>query len=1178
MSDAALKAEAISSIIAQASEKQRTASDPAASSWVGASAGSGKTKVLTDRLLRLLLPRENGEPGTKPEKILALTFTKAGANEMALRLSKRLSGWATASDEDLIKDMEENLFGRRPTQDEMIAARKLFARVVDTPGGLKIMTIHSFCQSVLGRFPIEAGVSPHFKPLEEGAAKELLDQARAEILSHAGTRGLSPLANAAATIGTAMTEEQFSQALTAMISERHQLAQILKRTFGIDGLYTSLCSTLDIIPGLTESQAIQAFCREVRSYKSDLVRACGILLQSKSKTDRERGDYLRIFLEAPEDERPAHYAAYRKAFFTTKGNIRDSFATKPVQQEHPDIISILSYEAERILQLENERKAIMCAALTRDLIYLGTNILERYEFLKQSRGALDFDDMILKTLSLIKGNANRLKGLEVTAWILYKLDEGLDHILLDEAQDTNPEQWEIIRTLSDEFFNGMGAKENTRTIFVVGDEKQSIFSFQRAAPRKFGEMYRWFENRIRLSGQRFSPVDINTSFRSVQVVLDAVDKVFQAEKIKMGLSVPYLPHTAKRQGQAGLVELWPVYESGRTDANDEEEGQLSLTGWDLPDKIVETPSGSLQMANKIGDTISSWLQSGEILESYDRPIAPGDIMVLVRTRNAFVSQLVRVLKKHKIPVSGVDRMVLGDQIVVQDLVALAGFALLPDDDLTLACVLKSPFIGLDEEALYALANERKGTLWQSLKTRGDKATIDWLEKLIERAGYIHPYEFFSLIIQEACPADGSGGLHAIRTRLGDDALDPLNEFLHTALTYEEVHAPGLQGFLKRHADGHTDIKRQMEEAGNAVRIMTVHGSKGLQAPIVFLPDTVRTQSSLKNERILWPHKTGLDVPFYVSSKDTAPPAVLAARASIEDEMEEEYKRLLYVAMTRAEERLYIGGYTGKRKPGEDSKTSYWYEDIRMSLAKDPAIVTIPSGLKDDEGHDIPILRLSQNRIASPDKTPKEKGERKAPLFALPQWIKAAAPNEPSPPKPLVPSRPSMDEPAAQSPLTGQDNYKFQRGNLTHKLMQILPELPHQQRQAAAEAFLKNAPARLPPEIQTNIVGEVMAILNNPDFSAIFGGGSMAEVPVTGLLKDGRLISGQIDRVLIGQNEILIIDYKTNRPPPLLVENVPAIYVKQMRAYADVLAAIYPGRKIRMALLWTMDTRLMEIPY
>lgn len=1171
MTGTILRQQSAAEIVADATTRQREASDPSRSAWVSASAGSGKTKVLTDRILRLLLPRENGEAGTNPDKILAITFTKAGANEMSLRLSRRLSGWAVADDETLSGDMNHNLLGRVPTAQEMEEARKLFARVVDTPGGLKIMTIHSFCQSVLGRFPIEAGIAPNFKPLEEEQARTLVERARRDVLLSIRHDEPSPLGHALKAIAAAMNETQFADILDRLLAERHQMQTILQKRFGAEGLYTELCKAFGIKAGQDMEELFAAFAAIDQSALREAVR----LLSYGKPTDQKNGLNIQKFWDAPENRRSAIYPAYKSVFITGEGTIRTQhFPTGGIMQSAPHVRDILAAEGERILAYEDKRKAASCAALTRDLFLIGQAVLERYSRYKAAMGVLDFDDLILRTLDLLDGKCDNLRGDNVTGWVMYKLDGGIDHILVDEAQDTNPEQWDIIRLLAREFFEGRGASEAARTLFVVGDEKQSIFSFQRAAPEKFGEMRTWFQQKITKAGYRFSSIDINTSFRSVQAVLDAVDKVYEANASILGLSGDYLDHIARRKGQAGLVELWPLFRTQDADKEeDTDERQLPLDGWTLPDRILETQSGSSRMANRIADTIKGWLDSGERLESYDRPVRAGDIMILVKSRSAIVGQIVSALKRRNVPVSGVDRMRLTDQIAVQDLIAAASFALLPEDDLTLAALLKSPLVGLDENALFGLAHEREGSLWKSMRQNGDAVSISWLEKLIAHAAAGHPYEFFSRILQEPCPADRQGGLRAIRKRLGEDALDPLDEFLNSTLAYESMHISTLQGFVKWHTQSSSDIKRELEEGGGAVRIMTVHGSKGLQAPIVFLPDTVHSKA--KAEQILWPHRTGHDVPYYRQGKDYIPARVQAAQETIETRSAEEYRRLLYVAMTRAEERLYVGGYTGRKQ----SAAAHWYQDIREGFSRLEQVERIPGGVPDENGGDQPVLRLSSPRTQPPDKAAKadhDKGRATSTLDQpLPDWAGKPAPAEPFPPKPLAPSRPSETEPPSFSPLIAGQDYRFKRGNITHRLMQLLPDLPADRRKNAAREFLSRPVFKLPEELQRGILDEVMAILGHPEFAAIFGTGSMAEVPLTGLV-DGQLVSGQIDRLLVTPEEILIIDFKTNRPPPDREEQVPEIYKRQMAAYARTLQAIYPDRRIRAALLWTDGARLMPL--
>ncbi len=1143
---------------------QRRAANPDSSAWVGASAGSGKTKVLTDRMIRLMLPGADGRPGSDPGAILALTFTKAGANEMAQRLSRRLAAWAVMDDAALAEDLGRNLFGEAPTPEQMRAARQLFARVVDAPGGMRIMTIHSFCGSVLGRFPLEAGLPPHFTALEDGQDTLLLDRARDSVLAQAAGQPGSPLGQALHHIAGLQGEDQFAALLRTLASERRQLGDILRDHFGPDGVYAQLCRHFDLPPGASAESLIEGAGPADEGALRTAVRA---LVEGGGAEDSKRGQSIQAWLDAPKPARAALYADYKSAYLTGKGELRARMATKGAVAIMPDVADILGAEGNRLLTLDDSIKAAQVAAATRDLLILGDAILKAYADLKEARAALDFDDLIIRTLALLQGRTMGMSQKDVAPWVRFKLDQGIDHILIDEAQDTNPEQWAIVRALTEEFFAGSGSREDAgRTLFVVGDEKQSIFSFQRAEPRQMGDQQDWYAARIAAAGETLEDVPLNTSFRSTPAILRAVDSVFEPPEMRKGLGRNVRPHAADRRRQPGLVELWPLKKDD--DAEEPENGDTVTEGWDLPVSVTERQSGAARLCAQIADTIDGWIRTKEILPSRGRAIQPGDILILMRTRTPFVGQLVRALKNRNIDVSGVDRMVLKDQLAVEDLTCAASFALLPDDDLALAGLLKSPFVGWDDEALYALAQPRgeNESLWAALRKGRDTPLQEWLSALIRRAAADHPYEFFSRLLQEHCPADNVSGLRAIRGRLGADALDPLDEFLNRTLTYETGALPTLQGFLHWHASEASDIKRQMEEESAAVRIMTVHASKGLQAPIVILPDTVRGASSRKADRILWPDRSDFPLPVFLPTKTMMPAALGDACDTVAEKQEEEYLRLLYVAMTRAEDRLYAGGYTGKKAPLDLT----WHGAIRAGLERLPETETT-----EDENGAV-TLRLSNPALTDEaDRKGKDHAVKRA-ASAAPSWLRAPAPEEPTPPRPLVPSRPSGPLPPAASPRAAKDVYRFRRGTLTHTLLQYLPDLPFESREAAAAQFIGRAGPDLPQDVREGIVRETMAVLRHPQFAPIFGPESRAEISVTGLLDDATLISGQIDRLLVTDKEILIVDYKTNRPPPQRVEDVPAIYMRQMQAYARAMEKIYPGRAITCALLWTDGATLMPL--
>ncbi|HOO80928.1 MAG TPA: double-strand break repair helicase AddA [Alphaproteobacteria bacterium] len=1149
---------------------QRRASRPDASVWVSASAGTGKTKVLTDRVLRLLLPREErpGQiiPGAPAHKILCLTFTKAAASEMALRISKTLSAWAIMpldgpeGTKTLYAELR-GLLGRAPSTIEIKAARKLFADTIDVPGGLKIMTIHAFCQSILGRFPLEAGINPHLTILEDSASEALLTAARNRAFANAEKQPGSELGQALERIAATINEDQFLSLLNDITRERRQLARLKARYFDLEGLYSALCVHLGIAPHTTPQNLLNDACSD-ESFNANALRSAALTMQKGKGQDQTNAEIIFNWLAASTEQRMQDFSLYQSAFLKkSDGQIKARLALKNSIEANPEILDILTREGERLIALKDAMAASSSAALTRDILILGESILDEYEILKTGQGALDFDDLILKTLDLLRGKSMGLNAVNAGSWVHYKLDQGLDHILIDEAQDTNPEQWQIIEALCDEFYSNAPDNNMTRTVFTVGDEKQSIYSFQRASPEEFARMQSDFERKTKNALQTWDSVPMNISFRSTSSVLNAVDSVFAAAHTRKGLSALPIEHTAFRRGQAGLVELWPLFES-------DECGQTDL--WTPLTSAEEAQTGRKKLSVHIAKTIKTWLSTQEILPSKACPIRPGDIMILVRTRSNLVNQIAYELKNLNVPVSGLDRMVLSQELAVQDLLAAAECALQPLDDLTLASVLKSPLIGLNEDEIFNLSAYRgKKSLWESLQASDHQKITAYLKNLLTLSKKTTPFEFFSHILQSPCPTDTISARRAIMRRLGKDTLDPLDELLSLARTVEKQSPPSLQKFIHDRRASHQEIKREHHsdngETDGEVRIMTIHGSKGLQAPIVILPDTITSaakEAARAEKRLLWPNQTGLNLPLWSPRKECDYQAYREAMGALNQRLDEEYRRLLYVAMTRAEDRLYIGGALGKSQSPEKLPGGCWYDLIAQGLQNLEDIEDLKNG----------GLRLTNPQIHEPEK-PKVPGKTAPLIEPTPQWLHTHPPSE-SQTTTII--RPSHIADTAISPLQGTNNQRFVRGNLTHKLLQLLPTIPRKNWENTAQAFLKRYAKTLSAEIRGEIACETLKVLNHPDFAPLFGPGSMAEVPISGHLEGKGLISGQIDRLYIDENTISIIDYKTNRPPPENPAQIPEIYRSQMHTYAAVLKKIYPGRTIHAALLWTDGPILMPL--
>ncbi len=1123
--------------------EQNQASDPVASVWVAASAGTGKTFVLTNRVLRLLL-RE-----VPPEHILCLTFTKAAAAEMANRVNGRLGKWV-ACDRQLLCAELQSLTGHMPTENEQDHARKLFARVLEVPGGLKIQTIHAFCQSLLGRFPLEAGIAPHFQVMDERTTLEHLSRARDGVLTEALPEINPALAHALSHISHKVTENTFADLIRELIGQRSGLERMMRRFGTVDRAVRAMEKMLGLSAADDQDSILQAACMAENFDGAGLRQAVEALLTGSAANQKVAAVMAR-WLSEPES-RGADFQKYRDVFLTKDGGIRKYLMVKPVVDANPAAFAAMTAEAERLCRLEEKLNLLTLRDNSRALLTMGAAMMTAFRDSKTRHGVMDYDDLILNVTALI-GRAS------IADWILYKLDGGIDHILIDEAQDTNPEQWQVVKTLANEFFVGEGQRQGPRTIFAVGDVKQSIYSFQRADPREFVDGRHLFQKKATDAGHDFHNVSLALSFRSTAAVLSAVDRVFEPPLHRMAISFSedIILHRPSRSGQAGLVEIWPVEKAAETPPDED---------WAPP--IIQQPAHTPEMAlaKNIADRIAGWIEGQEMLPARGRPIRAGDIMILVRRRTKFDDFMIRALKVRNIPVAGQDKMLLSDQIAVMDLVAVGNFVLLPEDDLTLAVVLKSPLVGFNEEQLYDLAHGRRGSLWSALRDRRAEyaGAYDFLMACLNYADTAPPFEFYSHLLT------GLGGREKLLARLGAEANDPIDEFLQLAMGYEVNNISALQGFLSWLDRGDVNIKRDMEQGQDQVRIMTVHGAKGLQAPVVILPDTCQVPK--KGAALLWARDEEQDGPllFWPGNKKFELGPLEAARAEINLIRDREYLRLLYVAMTRAEDRLYITGWEGKKARSE----SCWYDLITNALAEMPDVV---AGDEDKDGYLLRLTCVGDKKISEAVAGDERTGAEKP----LPEWARAMPMAEPAPSRPLSPSRPVEDEPAVISPLKAvsqrdKDHQRYHRGRLIHRLLEILPDMAAGEREQAARHFLSHKAHDLVFTDIDRIIHQITEILTAPDFAEVFSPHSRAEVSIVGLAGT-HPVSGQVDRLVVRDHDILIIDYKTNRPPPKDAQDVPSLYLRQMAAYRAVLTDIYPGKAIRCLLLWTDVARLMELP-
>lgn len=1127
---------------------QNKASDPGRNAFVAASAGTGKTHVLVTRIIRLLVL------GASPSELICLTFTKAAAAEMKTRLYARLGQWTRLSDQDL-KDHLWRDYALNTDQDMLIRARQLFAETLDLAENLRIQTFHSFCQSLLGRFPLEAGLVPGFRAAEDAEARAAMrlgrDEALYKSLAEPGFRDQLSL------LAERTTEADFEDLMLALREKRAMLARGFKSYGGVAAYLAAFQHALGL-DGRDRGQILRDAFGHL-PFQLDRLRALIPPLEAGKATDKKAAAAL-AYLALYDPESEPDYAAVRDVFLVKGGGVRVTLFTKNMAQEHPDIETVLPALAAWCQALDQHLMRLTLFDQSKALIMIGALQIDAYEGVKRQKGLVDFSDMVDRTVALVR-------DADITQWILYKLDQEVGHILVDEAQDTNARQWQVVDALAEEFFAGEGSQSGPvddqarlpRTVFAVGDEKQSIFSFQEADPDEFVAARRHLTKKAQDAGALAETVPMTLSFRSGKAVLDLVDRVFdQDDRASLGVLFDdqALHHQTARKGVGGRVELWPLMSADQ--AGDEDP-------WSLP--LVQESAGtaSEKLAARVSGHIKALIQSGACLEATGQPIRPGDIMILVRRRNEFTDQLSRFLQLQDIPVAGRDRMILTAELPVMDLMALARSALLPEDDLTLATVLKGPFLDLSEEDLFALCHDRGShTLYSrfaSAKQPHIMAAHTRYLALIRDAERVDCAPYFYRILEEL------GGRAQLKARLGSTSDEPVNAFLEQAEAFDSGQVGGLLSFLHHVEEAGAEVKRDLENTTHAVRIMTAHSAKGLQAPIVYLPDTTGVPDTSKDCRLL-PWQPSPDAaPFLIWTSDiTGLPDVDQVKHIRKESLIAEYRRLLYVALTRAEDRLYIAGHEGKNALKDDC----WYRSIERGFDRLQKAEEQPDGSR--------IYHVPQTA----DVTPREQREDHKETVAVPSWLNRR-PQQASEPRPL-----RATERVTADPFNGPTNLidrleadsrsdqtisPLERGSLIHRMLEWLPNLSADDRQAKVMAYLGRRLPKADAQAQTD---RLLALIARPDLSLLFSDLGKSEVTLTGLIGETD-ISIRIDRLVVSDTEIVFADYKTGDRAVEQVADIPRSSLVQMALYHGILREIFPDKPIKALLIYTASTTVLSLP-
>lgn len=1109
-----------------ATKAQIDAADPTQSTWLSANAGSGKTRVLTDRVARLLLA------GTRSENVLCLTYTKAAASEMQNRLFQRLGEWAMMPANELRDQLVE--LGTQAVIDDtyLSNARTLFASAIETPGGLKIQTIHSFCAGVLRRFPLEAEVSPQFKEMEDRAAQMLREEVLDEMAAgeHAGVVAGFAKHYTGAEVGQFLSEITGRRSAFLTPIDKDALAQ----TFDIPSTLT-LDALISAIAGPDDLDTIRKIIPICLASGANDQKAAKKLQTVDCTTSPKMAD-LRVMEDV---------FLFGKDAKNPYGAKIDSFPTKAVRTANPELMDDLNDLMQRVEDGRDARWCWLAYEKTKTLFAFATPFVQAYETKKMQRAALDFDDLISKAKAL-------LEDTNVAQWVLFRLDGGVDHVLVDEAQDTSPDQWDIVRLLTQEFSTGIGANpDRERTVFVVGDKKQSIYSFQGADPEGFDRMKDHFAGELEKVQKRLQDRELLYSFRSSAAILQLVDKTFTSD-MDDGLG-DRIEHIAFKDGMPGRVDIWPVIEP--PDKPEERE-------WNDPVDLKGRTNHKVILADQIAKQIKRMIKEETLpvkgkgdAEWSRRKITPGDFLILVQRRSDLFSEIIAACKTAGLEIAGADRLKLGGELAVKDISAVLQFLALQDDSLSLAAALKSPLFGWTEKQLYDLAQPRpKGqSLWEALRTSGQhETTLAILNDLRNKADFLRPYDLINrLLIRH----DGRRNLIA---RLGHEAEDGIDALLSQALGYEQSAVPSLTGFLTWLQTEDVTVKRQMDSAGDRIRVMTVHGAKGLEAPIVILPDTTKRQRVVRGDLL-----TSEGRVFWKPGAAVMPNVMRDVMDEMLEAQDRERQRLLYVALTRAENWLIVAAAGDVGKEGPDS----WHGTVSGALDK-----------LDADDHP-----MSFGTIKRFSRWDWDAG----PMVALPTTTVSKSvtpafgtdlPDIPKQPNTLSPSDLGGAKIMTGETHTDASDMALAWGRIIHLLLELLSDIDPDQRRGTAEGLTKNHPdAGLIDDLEL-LIDEAISTLSSTNLAWVFQSG-LAEVPISATLPslNNDRIFGIIDRLIVTDTDVIAVDFKSNRVVPKSPDETPDGLTRQMAAYRDALQQIYPNHSIRTLLLWTKTGTTTELP-
>lgn len=1220
--------------------------------WVSASAGSGKTYLLTARVLNLLLS------DVEPEKILCITYTNAGASEMKERVNGKLEEWSRISDDELFKELREMIYSdTKKYSDEFIrskfeVARTLFYKVLQMSAGMKIQTIHSFCQSVLKKFPVEAGISSNFKVIDERDVAELLETAYKKVF----------IAMNGGNIGVASEEDEyFSDGVLA------ELKDVFNKVIVDNVSYASFEGLRNAIIGnRREFKKFFDFCESENSedvlesvrYQLERVFLAKVDVESKDEvwnkflSENPFGNVLKEFVSTVDEygqkdagarafgnmqkmkvmysfgdddegrkNKKAYLEKYATAFLTSDFSKLKSKAfliNKKMDTEFPHFLDFLMKEGERVYKLMYDLSAFDDLEYTYAVCCFAYEFIRVFQMEKALKGAMDFDDM----LDLV----NKLfSNPSFAGWVLYKLDGGIDHLLVDESQDTSPFQWDIINSLTEEFFGEGKGEYDAKSVFVVGDKKQSIYSFQGADIHHFNMFRKKLKDRVvnRYDAGKWQEISKNVSFRTSPPVLEIVNSVLENSEGKIGvveaddllekdgsINEKGVAHISVNSDKAGEVILFPPLfkESDRVDKKKALEAE-----WEMPYEVTEKDSPSKKVAIQVADQISNMIKDKVWLGTKKKYVSASDFMVLVRKRNDFSNLLIRELFKRNIEVAGADQLSLNNYIAFDDLLGLLEFLMVKEDDLLLASVLKSPIFGFDEDDVFKLAYGRgKKSLYDCLREisceQGGNVEMDGLftpemktfneeyrkedivsskftraylilEKCFEKfENGVSPYDFFSFILGELMVD------LAFYERLGGEFEDFADEFIKLCLEFENstYHYLGLVGFLDWVKKSNNNVKRDLSSSSvSGVKIMTCHGSKGLEAPVVIIPSVFSDSSGGGGGKVdIYFADTNEDEFSHSSYKIPVlrhPFSFAGANGCLvyselkelkKDKEAEELNRLLYVAMTRAREKLLVFGlekndWYDKMNIAMDSYANVSVEELDdgnkikriVALGSDEFSESVCGGkvevenTMEDVNKNIDIVR-NQVDLSFLINDEGEIEEEQIEMFDEDSFSEVHSILD--------------DESVSASELP------MKRGIVVHKMMEYVEKfkpLSADKVEKIFDEYLRSYSDLFDDAAREKFLKNVLALYDDERFNILFEN-DFASSELTLAYEEGLV---RLDKLVKRGNSVFIIDFKTDEVPPKSFEDISSKYKVQLRTYKKLVSDVYPDCKVYSALLYLSDS-------